>query len=137
LTAQDREGIGAVRSISIADTYQGAFEIAVQSVRCIFQDYFGDLGLFKTFCVPADVPNKLVQFKDEYEVTQRFIDLKFLLCGKSDHIRCQPAALQEIHRADGNLEWLQWAFHQQGANPLDAQRRQIDLYVNKEWSEFQ
>jgi alkanesulfonate monooxygenase SsuD/methylene tetrahydromethanopterin reductase-like flavin-dependent oxidoreductase (luciferase family) len=130
------ERLGAVRSISIADTYEEAFEIAVQSVGRIFQYYFGDFGFFETFRTASDDPAKAVQFKDEYEVTQRFIDLKFLLCGTADQIKREIAALCEIHGAGGNLEWLQWAFYQQGVIPLDVQRRQIDLFVNKVWPEF-
>jgi alkanesulfonate monooxygenase SsuD/methylene tetrahydromethanopterin reductase-like flavin-dependent oxidoreductase (luciferase family) len=130
------EHLGAVRSISIAETYDEAFEIAVKSVGNIFQYYFGDFGFFETFRTPADDPNKPVHFKDEYEVTQRFIDLKFLLCGTVDQVKREIAALHDIHGAGGNLEWLQWAFYQQGVVPLDVQRRQIDLFVDKVWSEF-
>jgi hypothetical protein len=93
------------------------FDIAAWSTGRLFQYFFADFGFPEEFRTPAGDPNKPVQFKDEYEATQQFIDLKFLLYGTVNQARREIAALHDVHEASGNLEWLEWAFYQQGVVP--------------------
>jgi alkanesulfonate monooxygenase SsuD/methylene tetrahydromethanopterin reductase-like flavin-dependent oxidoreductase (luciferase family) len=130
------EHLGAVRSISVADNYEDAFNIAAQSTGYDFYHYLADFGFLEVFRIPSDDPTKPVTFNSEYEVLQRFIDLKYVLCGTPDQVKHDIAELRDVHGAGGDLEWLQWGFYQQGTLPFDIQRRQLEMFMEKVWPEF-
>jgi alkanesulfonate monooxygenase SsuD/methylene tetrahydromethanopterin reductase-like flavin-dependent oxidoreductase (luciferase family) len=130
------QNLGAVRSISVADTYDEAFEIAAKSTGIDFHHYFGDFGFLEVFRTPDDDPAKPVRFKSEYEVLQRFIDLKYVICGTPDQVKREIADLRDIYGAGGDLEWLQWGFYQQGTVPFSVQQRQLEMFMERVWPEF-
>jgi alkanesulfonate monooxygenase SsuD/methylene tetrahydromethanopterin reductase-like flavin-dependent oxidoreductase (luciferase family) len=130
------QNIGAVRGLSIGDTYDEAFELAAKTTGFEFFHYWSYFGLTEIFRDPEkDDPNKLVTFKDEYELAQRTIDLGWQLCGTVDDVRRQMDSLHRCH-GDGQLEWFQWNFFYQGKTSKDVQRRQLELFADKIWPDF-
>jgi alkanesulfonate monooxygenase SsuD/methylene tetrahydromethanopterin reductase-like flavin-dependent oxidoreductase (luciferase family) len=127
---------GAVRAVSLGDTYEEAFELAVKTTGHIKRDYFALFGLADIFRRPTDDPNKPVTFKDDVDATQRNIDGKWLLCGTVDDVKRELEALHGCHGGDGELEWFQWTFYQQGNISIDAQKRQLEMFATKVLPEF-
>jgi len=132
------EGVGAVRGMSIGDTYEEAFEYTAKSTASMFFYYFNAFGFAEVFRDPTkDDPNKPVTFEDEYECAQRLIDQGWQLCGTVDQVKRQLADLHGIHGCGGELGWFQWNFFFQGTHSRDVQRRQLELFATKIWPEFQ
>jgi hypothetical protein len=78
-----------------------------------------------------------VVFKDVYECTQRMIDRGFQICGSVDSVKRQLADVLSCHGLGGEVDWLHWCFFYQGTVSRDVWRRQLDLFCEKVWPEFQ
>ena len=127
--------LGANRGISVAASYDEAFEIGARSAGHSFQYYFGKFGFNEVFRTADDDPVEPVTFEDEYDCAQRLIDIGWLLCGTPDELKGQVEELRTMG-GGGELEWLQWSFYQQGAVPLEVQLRQVEIFAKEVRPEF-
>lgn len=131
--------LGAVRSIALGDSFEEAFEIAVNSAAYEYHHYFNKFGMGEVYRTPEDPPDQIVTFKDEREGAQRMIDKGQLLCGTPDEVKSQLEKLHSCHGAGetaGELEWLVWTFFAQGTMPYDVQQKQLELFANEVWPAF-
>lgn len=130
------ENLGAVRAITIADTYDEAFDLASRTTGYEYHHYFNLFGFGEVFRIDSDDPNaRPLKFKDEREATKRMIDKGYQLCGTVDDVKRQLEALARCH-GDGALEWISWNFFYQGTVPLDVQKKQLELFATQIWPEF-
>ena len=127
--------VGAVRAITIADSYDEAFELAARTTGFEYHYYFNLFGFGEIFRKAGDPEARPLTFKDEYEVTRRQIEFGYQLCGTVDDVKRQLAELVKCH-GDGALEWLSWNFFYQGVSPWEVQERQLELFATKVWPEF-
>jgi len=133
------QGVGAVRSICLGDTYDEAFEIAVQTAAYEYHNYFNKFGMGEVFRTPEDPADRMVMFKDEADGAKRMIEAGQLLCGTPDDVKRQMEQLHNCHapnRGEGSLEWLSWTFFCQGTQPADVQSKQLELFASKVWPAF-
>jgi alkanesulfonate monooxygenase SsuD/methylene tetrahydromethanopterin reductase-like flavin-dependent oxidoreductase (luciferase family) len=133
------EGVGAVRSICLGDTYDEAFELAVETAAFEYHNYFNKFGMGEVFRTPEDPPDQIIQFKDERDGAQRMIDKGQLLCGTPDDVKRQLESLHHCHGDGddrGELEWLVWTFFAQGTTPYDTQQRQLEMFAEQVWPAF-
>jgi len=129
------ENVGAVRAITIGDTYDEAFELAARTTGFEYHHYFNLFGFGEVFRNPGEQAPAPLVFKDEYAATQRMIEKGYQLCGTVDDVKRQLEKLVRCH-GDGALEWMSWNFFYQGVVSHDVQRRQLELFATKVWPEF-
>ena len=129
------ENVGAVRAITIADTYDEAFELAAATSGYEFHYYFGLFGFLEIFRKEGDPEARPLSFKTKEEATKRMIEFGYQLCGTVDDVKRQMERLVKCH-GDGALEWISWNFFYQGTVPWEVQERQLELFVTKVWPEF-
>ncbi|MFT4571506.1 MAG: alkanesulfonate monooxygenase SsuD [Candidatus Binatia bacterium] len=130
------QNIGAVRAITIGDTYDEAFQLAAKTTGYEYHNYFNLFGFGEVFRNPSDDPSvKPLKFKDEFEATKRMIEKGYQLCGTVDDVKKQIEKLVKCH-GDGALEWISWNFFYQGTVPFEVQARQLELFTTKVWPEF-
>lgn len=133
------EKVGAVRAICLGDSFEEAFELAVNTAAFEYHNYFNKFGMGEVYRTPEDPPDEIVTFKDEREGAQRMIDKGQLLCGTPDEVKAELEKLHHCHgegEAAGELEWLVWTFFAQGTMPYDVQQRQLELFANEVWPAF-
>jgi alkanesulfonate monooxygenase SsuD/methylene tetrahydromethanopterin reductase-like flavin-dependent oxidoreductase (luciferase family) len=130
------QNIGAVRAITIGDTYDEAFELAAKTTGYEYHNYFNLFGFGEVFRNESDDTSvRPLKFKDEAAATKRMIEKGYQLCGTVDDVKKQIAALVKCH-GDGALEWISWNFFYQGTVPYEEQARQLELFATKVWPEF-
>ncbi|HTK66847.1 MAG TPA: LLM class flavin-dependent oxidoreductase [Pseudonocardia sp.] len=129
------ERFGATRSVCLGETREEAFAMAVRTAAYEWHNYFNKFGfgeMWRTADDPADQP---VTFADETALAHRLIETRQLLCGTPDDVKRQLEELHTCHAGPGEqageLDWLVWQFFQQGTVPLDAQRRQLEMFAEK------
>jgi alkanesulfonate monooxygenase SsuD/methylene tetrahydromethanopterin reductase-like flavin-dependent oxidoreductase (luciferase family) len=126
------------RCLTIGDTYEEAFDLAVKTTGREFFEYFAHFGMMESFRDPKlDDPNKPMVFKDARELTQRLVERKFQLVGTVDQVRQQMEDVYTVHGAGGEVEWFHWTFFYQGTTPRDTWKRQLELFAEKVWPTFQ
>lgn len=130
--------VGASRTITVADTEEEAFDLAVRTTGYEWHNYFNEFGFGEAFRTPEEdtdsypVPRK---FSSAEETTRRLNDLQFSIAGTEDQVKSRLEALQKCH-GDGALEYVSWNFFYQGTIPLDQQLRQLERVMTKIWPEF-
>lgn len=129
------QNVGAVRAITIGDSYDEAFELAAQTTGFEYHEYFNLFGFGEVFRRPGDPPERPLRFESMHAVTQRQIEFGYQLCGTVDDVKRQMEALARCH-GDGDLEWLSWNFFYQGVSPRHVQERQLELFATRVWPEF-
>lgn len=129
------QGIGAMRKMFIGDSFEEAFESAVQTAGYWFNRYFSQWGVNEVHRLPTDDPNKMVTFSSDRECVQRMIETGQMLCGTPDDVSRQ---LESVHRchSDGELEWLVWEWWVAPNDSRDDQLRRLDMFVDKIWPRF-
>lgn len=130
------KGVGAVAKVALGETFEEAFELAVQTVGYWFQNFFGLFGINEGLRTQSDPPGRL-NFADERALTQRMFERGGLLCGTPEQVCEQMADLQRCY-ADGNLEWFGWEFWAQ-ALPGDSvaiQRQQAEMFAKRVMPNF-
>jgi len=129
------QGIGAMRKIFLGDTFEEAFESAVQTAGYWFQNYFSYWGVNEVNRLPTDDPNKWVTFSSERECAQRMIETGQMMCGTPDDVSRQLESLSRCH-GDGELEWLVWEWWVAPGDTRDDQLKRLDMFVNEVWPRF-
>jgi len=129
------EGVGGVRQIVIGDSYDEAFELAATTNGFHYHHYFEVMGHAEQMRIPADDPNQMVRFADEYACTQRMVDTEFLLCGTAEQV-VEKLEGQAACFGDGKLEWLNWLFFMQGTASIEVQQDQVQRFAEKVWPAF-
>ena len=130
------ENCGAVRAVTIGDTYDEAFALAAATTGHDYQEYFGRFGFLEIFRNPQDDPNRRPLLFDSNEAaTQRMIEKGYQICGTVDQVKRHFEKLVKCH-GSGNLEWLSWNFFYQGTTPRNVQDRQLELFATKIMPEF-
>jgi len=129
------QGIGAMRKMFLANSFEEGFESAVQTAGYWFNRYFTQWGVNENLRLPTDDPNKMVTFASDRECTQRMVEMGQMLCGTPDDVSRQ---LESVHRchADGELEWLVWEWWVSPSDTRDDQQRRLDMFVDKVWPRF-
>jgi alkanesulfonate monooxygenase SsuD/methylene tetrahydromethanopterin reductase-like flavin-dependent oxidoreductase (luciferase family) len=133
------EGIGAVRSICLGDSFEEAFEIGVNTAAFEYHHYFNKFGMGEVYRTPEDPPDEIVTFKDEEDGARRMIDKGQLLCGTPAEVKEQLEPLYKCHGegdTEGKLDWLTWTFFAQGTTPWATQKRQLELFAKEVWPAF-
>jgi alkanesulfonate monooxygenase SsuD/methylene tetrahydromethanopterin reductase-like flavin-dependent oxidoreductase (luciferase family) len=128
--------IGAVRGISLGDTYEEAFDIATRTMGYEYFHYWSKFGFAERYRNETDDPNDRFPFASEADLTRRMIEKGHQLCGTVDDVRRQLEVMQRCY-GDGSLEWLCWDFFCQGILSFDESRRQLELFATKVWPDFQ
>lgn len=125
------KGFGAVANVILGDTYEEAFEHAVQTYGYWFHRFFHPFGFNEGLRVPSDPPGPLT-FDDERALTQRMVEQGSVLCGTPDSVIEQLGDLRRCY-ADGSLEWFVWSPYLQCLPPSEEttaiQRRQMKLFA--------
>jgi alkanesulfonate monooxygenase SsuD/methylene tetrahydromethanopterin reductase-like flavin-dependent oxidoreductase (luciferase family) len=130
------EGLGGVRQLVIGDTYEEAFELAVETNGEHYHNYFEVFGQAEQMRLPSDPPNEMVRFKSARECTQRMVDTEFLLCGTPDQIKRKLDG-QVSCFGDGHLEWFNWLFFMQGSASVERQCEQVERFAKEILPSFQ
>lgn len=130
------ENCGAVRAITIGDTWDEAFQLAADTTGHDYQEYFGRFGFLELFRNPEDDPNcRPLLFESNEAATKRMIEKGYQICGTVDQVKRHFEQLVKCH-GNGNLEWLSWNFFYQGTTPRHVQDRQLELFATKIMPEF-
>jgi alkanesulfonate monooxygenase SsuD/methylene tetrahydromethanopterin reductase-like flavin-dependent oxidoreductase (luciferase family) len=129
------QGIGAMRKMFLANSFEEAFESAVKTAGYWFNNYFSQWGVNETLRLPTDDPNKWVSFSSDRECAQRMIEAGQFFCGTPDDVSRQLESLHRCH-GDGELEWLVWEWWVAPDDTRDDQLRRLDMFVNKIWPRF-
>jgi alkanesulfonate monooxygenase SsuD/methylene tetrahydromethanopterin reductase-like flavin-dependent oxidoreductase (luciferase family) len=128
------EGVGAVRDISIADTYEEAFAQGVASTGFAFYNYFAQFGFLEAFRTPGEEGPVPLMLPSVEAVYQRMVDHQFALCGTVDDVKRQMESLARCH-GEGELSWFSW-LTPQGLMPWDKLQRQVEIFGEKIMPEF-
>ena len=123
------QSVGAVRDISIANTYEEAFAQGVKATGFAFYNYFAQFGFLEAFRTPGEESPVPLMLPDVEAVYQRMVDHQFALCGTPDDIKRQMESLARCH-GEGELAWFSW-LTPQGLMPFDDLQRQMEIFAEK------
>jgi alkanesulfonate monooxygenase SsuD/methylene tetrahydromethanopterin reductase-like flavin-dependent oxidoreductase (luciferase family) len=129
------QGIAPLRKIYIADTFEEAFEKAVNTSGYWFNNYFSLWGVNEQMRIPSDDPSKFVTFSSDRECAQRMYDQGQLICGTVDDVSRRLESLSRCH-ADGEIDWLLWEYWVAPNTTGDEQLEQLHLFMDKVWPRF-
>lgn len=125
------EGTGVAAKVFLGDTFDEAFDLAVQTAGFWFQNYFQAFGFNEGLRTAADDPNRMVQLDDARALTRRLYEAGSVFCGTVDQVHDQVKDLHEVY-GGGRLDWFAWEYWTQalpGDEAPEIQRWQLKTYA--------
>nr|WP_239135236.1 LLM class flavin-dependent oxidoreductase [Streptomyces sp. SID12488] len=126
------EGTGIVAKLFLGDTFEEAFDLAVQTSGYWYQDCFQAFGRNENLRT-ADDPHRPLCLDDARALTLRMHAAGRLLCGTADQVREQLKDVQTVY-GGGQLDWFVWEYWAQalpGVDAPDIQREQLKTYAEQ------
>ena len=124
---------GVVAKIVLGDTFQEAFDLAVETSGFWYQNVFQQFWFNEGYRNDDDPPQRPLRFPDARALTQRMYDAGQLLCGTADQVGEQLKDLAGLY-GEGDLEWVISEYWTQSM-PFDdwagAQRYQLETYAKR------
>jgi alkanesulfonate monooxygenase SsuD/methylene tetrahydromethanopterin reductase-like flavin-dependent oxidoreductase (luciferase family) len=125
------QNIAVVAKISLGDTFEEAFELAVQTSGFWYQNIFQNFWFNEGYRRDSDPPQRPLRLADERALTQRMYESGQLLCGTVDQVHGQMDKMVNEF-AGGPLDWIVWESWTQSM-PFDdwdaIQRYQMETYA--------
>jgi len=128
------EGFGVEANVTLGETKEEAFELAVETVGYWFRHFFGLFGFNEGLRKEGDPEGRLI-LEDGPALVRRMIEMKNLFCGTPEEVCAEFADLKHCYAPDGDLEWFAWEYWGQ-ALPASAhadvegiQRRQLEMFA--------
>ncbi|MER5224312.1 LLM class flavin-dependent oxidoreductase [Streptomyces flaveus] len=132
------EGMGVVAKVFLGDTFDEAFDLAVQTAGYWFHNFFQAFGFNEGLRTAADDPHRKVRLDDARALTRRMYETGLLFCGTADQVRDQMKDMHEVY-GGGRLDWFVWEYWAQalpGDEAPDIQRAQLKTYAEQIMPEF-
>jgi alkanesulfonate monooxygenase SsuD/methylene tetrahydromethanopterin reductase-like flavin-dependent oxidoreductase (luciferase family) len=132
------EHFGVVAKIALGDTFEEAFDLAVETAGFWYQNIFQNFWFNEGYRIDTDPPERPLRLADERALTQRMFDAGQLLCGTPEQVRDQMADMVGVY-GDGELDWLIWESWTQSMpfkNWEGVQRYQLETYAKQIMPEF-
>jgi len=126
------ESMAACRVVYVGNTYEEAYQLALEGVGRSYYYYFNHVGAANLFRYPGE--EGPIVFRDEEDAVQRLLSQDYALIGTVDQVKWKMESLARCH-ADGELEWLTWSVDQ-GLLPIDKVLEQIQLFGTEVMPEF-
>ncbi|MFE9677155.1 LLM class flavin-dependent oxidoreductase [Streptomyces sp. NPDC006259] len=127
------EGAGVVAKVVLGDTFDEAFDLAVETSGYWFQNVFQAFGFNEGLRTTADDPRRTLRLEDARALTRRMYETGLLLCGTVDRVQDQMKELYAVY-GGGEFDWFVWEFWAQalpGADAPDIQRGQLKTYAEQ------
>nr|WP_239149288.1 LLM class flavin-dependent oxidoreductase [Streptomyces sp. SID12501] len=127
------EGVGVVAKLFLGDTFDEAFDLAVQTSGYWYQGLFQAFGCNEGLRTTADDPRRPLRLDDARALTRRMHAAGLLLCGTADQVRDQMKDVQTVY-GGGRLDWFVWEYWAQalpGVDAPDIQREQLKTYAEQ------
>ncbi|WLW50331.1 LLM class flavin-dependent oxidoreductase [Streptomyces sp. YU58] len=127
------EGVGVVAKVFLGDTFDEAFDLAVQTSGYWFHNVFQAFGFNEGLRTAEDDPRRTLRPDDARALTRRMHEAGLLFCGTADQVRDQMKGLYEVY-GGGRLDWFVWEFWTQalpGELAPDVQRGQLKTYAEQ------
>ncbi|MFG2471172.1 LLM class flavin-dependent oxidoreductase [Streptomyces canus] len=127
------EGTGVVAKVFLGDTFDEAFDLAVQTSGYWFQTVFQAFGLNEGLRTASDDPHRRLHLDDARALTRRMYESGLLLCGTADQVQDQMKEIYAVY-GGGRLDWFVWEFWAQalpGELAPDIQREQLKTYAEQ------
>lgn len=125
------ENIAVVAKISLGDTFEEAFELAVQTSGFWYQNIFQNFWFNEGYRRDTDPPQRPLRLADERALTQRMYESGQLLCGTVDQVHDQMDKMVNEF-AGGPIDWIVWESWTQSMPFPDwegVQRYQLETYA--------
>lgn len=131
------KGIGLVRKVWFGDTFEEAFDLAVETSGYLYHELLGPYGINEGLRVESDPPGFPLTFSDARALTQRMYEKGALFVGTENQVREQVAEM--LDEAGGDVEWLVYEFHAPALTRDDMaeiERKQLESYAASVLSAF-
>ena len=133
------QNFGVVTKISLGETFEEAFDLAVETAGFWYQNFFQKFGFNEGYRLPSDPPGYPLRFPDARALMQRMHESGQLACGTPAQVREQLHDIANLY-GEGKLDWLLWEFLSQSM-PFDdwdgVQHYQLETYAKHVMPEFQ
>lgn len=127
------EGMGIVTKLFLGDTFDEAFDLAVQTSGHWYQDFLQTFGCNAGLRATAEGAHRPLRPDDARALTRRMHAAGRLLCGTADQVRDQMKDVQTVH-GGGESDWFVWEYWAQalpGVDAPDIQREQLKTYAEQ------
>lgn len=132
------ERFGVVAKVALGDTFEEAFDFAVQTAGFWYQNIFQNFWFNEGYRIDADPPARPLTFPDARALTQRMFEAGQLLCGTAEMVCEQLKGMANLY-GEGRLDWLIWESWGQSM-PFDdwdaVQRYQLQTYATQVMPNF-
>ncbi len=123
--------VGAVAKVVLGETFDEAFDLAVESGGFWYQNIFRNFYFNEGYRRPTDPPQRPLDLGDARALTRRMFEAGQLLCGTVDQVQDQMKGLASVY-GDGQLDWLIWEYWFQAVASNDwaeIQRYQLETFA--------
>lgn len=127
------EHFGVVSKIVLGDTFQEAFDLAVETSGFWYQNVFQEFGFNEGYRTADDPPQRPLRFSDARALTQRMYDAGRLRCGTADQVQDQLKDTVSLY-GEGSLDWLiseSWTQSMPFDDWEGVQRYQLETYAKQ------
>lgn len=129
---------GVVAKIVLGDTFDEAFDLAVETSGFWYQNIFQKFWFNEGYRRESDPPVRPLTFPDARALTRRMYEEGQLLCGTAEQVHDQLADLSTLY-GQGNLDSViseYWAQSMPFDDWSGVQRYQLETYAKKVMPEF-
>jgi alkanesulfonate monooxygenase SsuD/methylene tetrahydromethanopterin reductase-like flavin-dependent oxidoreductase (luciferase family) len=130
---------GVVAKIVLGDTFDEAFDLAVETAGFWYQNIFQKFWFNEGYRRETDPPQRPLTFPDARALTRRMYEEGQLLCGTAEQVHDQLAEVSTLY-GQGNLDWIiseSWTQSMPFADWYGIQRYQLETYAKQVMPEFQ
>jgi alkanesulfonate monooxygenase SsuD/methylene tetrahydromethanopterin reductase-like flavin-dependent oxidoreductase (luciferase family) len=127
------QNVGVVAKVVLGETFDEAFELAVQTAGFWYQNIFREFYFNEGYRRPSDPPERPLNLGDARGLCRRFYEAGQLLCGTADQVHDQMKGMAEVY-GGGQLDWLFWEYWTQSVPSDDwegIQRYQLETYARQ------
>jgi alkanesulfonate monooxygenase SsuD/methylene tetrahydromethanopterin reductase-like flavin-dependent oxidoreductase (luciferase family) len=127
------ESVGVVAKVVLGETFNEAFDLAVQTAGFWYQNIFRQFYFNEGYRRPTDPPTRPLDLGDARGLCRRMHEDGQLLCGTADQVHEQMKGVSEVY-GGGRLEWLIWEYWTQSFPSKDwdaVQRYQLETYAKR------
>ena len=127
------EHFGVVAKIVLGDTFEEAFDLAVETAGFWYQNIFQKFWFNEGYRTAGDPPERPLRFPDARALIQRMFDAGQLACGTADQVHDQLKNTASLY-GEGSLDWLiseSWTQSMPAQDWEGLQRYQLETYAKK------
>jgi alkanesulfonate monooxygenase SsuD/methylene tetrahydromethanopterin reductase-like flavin-dependent oxidoreductase (luciferase family) len=132
------ERFGVVAKIVLGDTFDEAFDLAVETAGFWYQNIFQQFWFNEGYRRDSDPPQRPLAFDDARALTRRMYEEGQLLCGTAEQVHDQLADLSTLY-GHGKLDWViseSWTQSMPFDDWAGVQRYQLETYAKQLMPEF-